>query len=80
MLCVKKVENNIISYSCSCGIEGKCLVKSMTSDGPFVINIRCPLCLSITQVCLGENNISEGHTSWGYVVENKITKYDFKDE
>jgi hypothetical protein len=73
MITIKGTKENIVLYSCSCGIRGQCLVKPL-SDGPCIVNIKCPVCSATTQVKL-TNEKESGDISWACVLRNEILEY-----
>jgi len=74
MIEIKGTKGNAILYSCSCGIEGRCLVKPL-SDGPCVVNIKCPLCSATTQVKLTQSDQTDRELSWACVLKNEVLEY-----
>jgi len=75
MITIKETGENVVFYECSCGVKGKCLIKPLANSDMLIVNIRCPLCLSVAQVCLAADNKKTSNISWGYVVETKILGY-----
>jgi hypothetical protein len=74
MITIKGTGENTVFYKCNCGIEGQCLVKPL-SNGPCVVNIKCPICSATTQVTLTNDSESAKDMSWACVVKNEILKY-----
>lgn len=63
MINIIKQSNNVIHYSCDCGIKGMCSFKPEKREAAIVIDIRCPSCNKIKRVTLlqysDENNKKE---------------------
>jgi hypothetical protein len=74
MIEIKGTKGNAILYSCGCGIEGRCLVKPL-SNGPCVVNIKCPLCNAMTQVKLTQSEVMDKELSWACILKNEVVEY-----
>lgn len=74
MIKIKGTGENTVFYSCNCGIEGKCLVKPL-SNGPCVVNIKCPVCSATTQVTLTNEKDTSSEFSWACILKNEVLKF-----
>jgi hypothetical protein len=76
-------EDYTINYRCSCGVEGRCMVKPMSEEGSFIVDVRCPLCFSVERVKMVQYNspkekravLKDSEFSWAYIKNHEITKY-----
>ncbi len=85
---VKILDNkdNVISYECDCGVRGKCMVKPQKNGAAIVVDVRCPVCLSVERIVLlqyksdeEKSKIKDGDLSWSSV-SNEIVEFLSKEE
>lgn len=76
MIKIVKVKDNSIMYSCSCGVQGKCIFKSLVVNSQKIIRITCPNCGTTENVFLSKDTdvLADEETvySFALVVNNKI--------
>ena len=83
MVRIEGNEGNTIFYSCSCGTEGKCMVKPIGRSKAILVDIGCPVCYSRERVVLLQydtdeerdsllNNLNEEELSWSLILSNEI--------
>ncbi len=73
-----------VHYKCSCGVQGRCMIKPLESKGIMITNITCPLCLVTERVKLvqyeEDKEEAMSKISWAYVLHNEVTEYELKDD
>lgn len=78
MLTTEKITEEFVTYTCSCGIIGKCFFKSFSIIGPSILNIRCPSCSSSLNIKIGEVPLVKQEEDINYslsvVISNEIVK------
>lgn len=52
MIDIIKHEKNTITYVCSCGTHGRCVIKPTISNAVIVVDINCQACRSIERITL----------------------------
>lgn len=86
MVKILRNEKNVIIYECDCGVKGKCMVKPLEQDAAIVVDVRCPVCLTVERTVLVqyeseeekfkiENNLNEAELSWSPILSNEVTDY-----
>lgn len=66
MINILELSNESVFYNCSCGVIGKCVFKSLSKEGPSILNIKCPSC--------GDKKIIDINSDIS-IVEDKDTCY-----
>lgn len=68
--------DNVVYYSCSCGIMGRCATKPLSIIGEKVVRIECPHCEDIATLVINtESNCDEDTVySLSIVLDNTIFK------
>jgi ACT domain-containing protein len=85
MIVVTGNEGNTIYYKCSCGAQGKCMIKPMSVESAIVVDVECamPTCFETERVVLVQykneeskneimKNLNEVELSWSLVLSNEI--------
>ena len=83
-------KQNVIIYECSCGVKGKCMVKPQKDESTIVVDVRCPVCLSVERVVLMQyksdeekskikKNLNDVDLSWSSV-SNEVVEFLSKEE
>lgn len=79
-------KDNVIIYECDCGVKGKCMVKPQKDEAAIVVDVRCPVCLSVERVVLlqyksdeEKSKIKNGDLSWSSV-SNEVVEFLSKEE
>lgn len=70
MIVVDTFSNNILKYSCDCGIYGKCLIRPQDSSAKIVFDLECPYCLEVTRIVLKQTDDQE--LTWAVIVDNDL--------
>jgi len=63
MIDILKHEKNTITYACSCGVHGRCVVKPTPNNAVIVIDINCPTCGSSERITLLQYSTDEDKKS-----------------
>jgi hypothetical protein len=91
MVKILKNEKNVVWYECDCGVKGKCMVKPLESKAAIVVDVKCPVCLSVERVVLLQyeseeeklkikNDLNKADLAWSSVVSNEVVEFLSKEE
>lgn len=70
-------KNNTIYYSCSCGTEGRCLIRPLGDGDTIVVDVECAICKDNERLVLLQK-IHDGVSSeelsmaWSLVLTNDV--------
>ena len=59
MIDIIKHEKNTITYTCSCGTHGRCVIKPTVNNAVIVVDINCQTCRSIERITLLQYSTDE---------------------
>lgn len=68
-------KGNTIYYSCSCGTNGRCLIRPLGEGNTIVVDVKCAMCRSAERVCLtqeAEADVINSVMAWSLVLTNDI--------
>lgn len=71
MFIIKDVTNYTLSYTCECGVVGKCMFIPVEKNTPLVIDLKCPMCDNAERLRIKTSENSD-KLSWAIVVDNDI--------
>jgi hypothetical protein len=76
-------EGCTIFYECSCGVQGRCMIKPLEAEGTIFVNVSCPICDSMERVKLiqyeDDKKNATNKLSWACVMYNEVTGYELKE-